>query len=154
MRHVFYLVIIAGLMTPAFGTLAQSSPALHIVIVQGTPKGPTAAEVLIRGGPEARNFIIVDKRATADDLAAAVNIARHIRSTVGDTLTKDIRAVARHSARASSKPVGPMAEFRAGLGRALEKLDKGKPEELKEFGRVKYIDVVIGAETRRGSDDR
>jgi hypothetical protein len=153
MRHLVYLVI-AGLMTPALGTFAQSSPALHIVIVQGAPKGPAAAEVLIKGGPEARNIIIVEKRATADDLAAAVTIARHIRSTVGDTLTKDIRAVARPSARAASKPVGPMAEFRAGLGRALQKLDKGKPEELKEFGKVKYIDIVIGAESGRGSVDR
>jgi hypothetical protein len=154
MRHVFYLVIMAGLMTPILQARAQSSPALHIVIVQGTPKGATAAEVLIRGGSEARNFIIVDKRATADDLAAAVNIVRHIRSTVGDTLTKDIRAVARPSARPSSKSVGPMAEFRAGLGQALDKLDKGRPEDLKDFGKVKYIDFVIGAETRRGGDDR
>lgn len=147
MPHIRILLVALAIVSGASAAESQAPRSLHIVIVQNSLKGPAAAEVLIKAGAAAENIITLDKRASVDDLMSAVNVARHLRFKVGDTLTQDLRAVARPMRQLASTPNREADAYRADLRRTLERLDRGKPEPLKGYGSVKYLDLVTDAWT-------
>src|SRR5688500_12730114 len=73
----------------------QSVPlggALVTLIAGPTPSKGGRSEVLRRAQLRPQNLVIVDRNATADDLAAALGMIGALRAEYGDNLTTDFRA--------------------------------------------------------------
>ena len=139
MRHLLFTALLASLIVePA---AAQSSKSLHVVLIEGTPRGGASAEV--RVAPEARNVVVVGKKASAADLEAAIEIVKHIRAEYGDTLSREIRAVPRAVRQPVPIPGSRAARSRAWMGENLSLLGKRTPEERAGFGKVKAVDLIV-----------
>jgi hypothetical protein len=146
MRQLIHMLCMTGALglgiVATETALAQSPKTLLITVVQQAPKNGGRAEVLVTAAPDSRNFVFVDAGASAADLEAAIDIARHLRFRFADTLSKDVRAVARpanHPRPAAGSARGKrLARFDEDLKHLAEK----RPENVPGLGRVKSFDIV------------
>ena len=70
---------------------------------------------------------------------------------VGDTITKDIRAVVRKTNGREPEPGSPRADRRKAIANGLRILDGRSPSDVKGFGRVKKLDFITPAVAPKAS---
>lgn len=134
----------AGAVAATSAAAQEKKQSLLITIVQQAPK-KGHAEVLLKAAPDARNLVFVDAEASGEDLEAAIDIVRHMRYTLGDTLTRDVRAIPRPATGPKPAPNSRRGKRLAAFGKDLKKLDKREKEDVAGVGRVKSFDLITTA---------
>lgn len=118
--------------------------SLLITVVQQPPR-KGHAEVLLKAAPDSRNLVFVDATASAEDLEAAVDIVRHMRDRLGDTLSRDVRGVPRSVTGPKPDRDSSRAKRLAAFGEDLKRLDKREKEHVDGVGKVKSFDIITTA---------
>src|SRR5687767_1194220 len=67
MRQLLIAALLSAAGVPE-AVAAQRPKLVHIVVVQGSPKGDAVAEIHILRAPDSRNVIVLGRKATAFDL--------------------------------------------------------------------------------------
>lgn len=119
--------------------------AVVTLILGPSPTRGGRTEVVRRAQRTPQNLVIVDKNATADDLAAALAMLAALRATYGDSLTTDFRA------RPESMRSGPKwqeSSYRKWLVQQLARLRTAPPSAFPEFGLVRTVRVTLPAPAR------
>lgn len=124
---------------------AQSSPLdpIRVTLIAGpSPSRGGRTEVLRRAARPPRDVVIVDRNATAEDLAAALAMINALRSQFGDSLTSDFRArpdVVRPG------PTWQKSSYRTWLVQQLVRLRTTPPAELADLGKVSAVQITLPA---------
>jgi hypothetical protein len=124
---------------------AQTSPSgpIRVTLVAGpSPSKGGRVEVVRRAQRAPRDVVVVDRNATAEDLAAALTMINALRTQFGDTLTSDFRA------RPDVVRPGPTWEkssYRSWLVQQLVRLRTASPAELADFGTVRAVQITLPA---------
>lgn len=125
---------------------AQKPAALgttRVTLVEGPSLAQgSRAEALRRAQRLPQNLVIVDRNATAEDLAAALAMIGALRHRYGDSLTFDVRA------RPESIRPGPAwakSAYRAWLAQQLMRLRGAIPDSLAELGFVRSVQITLPA---------
>jgi len=143
-KPIHILLTLAAAIITAVPAGAQQSPSLgaaRVTLVAGpAPSRGGRTEVLRRAQRSPRNIVIVDRNATADDLAGALALLNVMRIQYGDALSSDLRA------RPDVVRNGPRWEesaYRAWLVEQLVRLRKAPETSLDEFGTVKAVQITL-----------
>jgi len=140
------ILVALACITPAVGA-QQPAPlgsALVTLIAGPSPSRGTRTEVVRRAQRAPQNLVIVDKNATAEDLAAALAMINGLRARYGDSLTNDFRA------RPASMRVGPTwhkSNYRTWLVQQLVRLRSAPQGSFPTFGVVRSVQITLPAPT-------
>jgi hypothetical protein len=141
--HILLTLAAAIITVPADAQLSTSLGAARVTLVAGpAPSRGGRTEVLRRAERSPKNIVIVDRNATADDLAGALALINALRLQYGDALTSDLRA------RPDVVRNGPRWEesaYRAWLVQQLMRLRKAAETSLDELGTVKAVQITLPA---------
>lgn len=142
--YAFILVAAAAWLPCAPGVGAQQPAPLsaaRVTLVAGdAPSKGGRTEVVRQARHQPQNVVIVDRNASADDLAAALAIVNALRARYGDSLASDYRARPEpvvHGAKSDS------SEYRKWLQQQLVRLRKAPERELDPFGTVKAVHITL-----------
>lgn len=142
-QHVLLGAALAGTTLPASAQITTPLGAARVTLVAGkSPSKGGRTEVLRRAHLLPQNIVIVDRNATADDLAAALAMVGALRTQNGDALTDDYRArpeTARHG------PKWHKSEYRSWLHDQLVRLRKAPEREFADLGIVRAVQVTLPA---------
>ena len=130
------LASVAGAQSP------QLDPIRVTLIAGPSPSKGGRTEVVRRAARAPRDVVIVDKNATAEDLAAALVMINALRSQFGDSLTSDFRArpdVVRPG------PTWQKSSYRSWLVQQLVRLRAAPPAALADLGTVRAIEITLPA---------
>ena len=145
-RCIVTFVALACL-TPTVGA-QQSAPlgsALVTLIAGPAPSRGGRTEVVRRAQRAPQNLVIVDRNATAEDLAAALAMMTALRAEHGDSLTTDLRA------RPESARPGPTfhkSAYRTWLVQQLVRLRTTNERAVPGFGTVRSVQITLPAPVR------
>ena len=135
------ILFLLATIAPAFPIAAQSSQLgpVRVTLVAGlsTSKGGRT-ELVRRAQRTPANLVIVDKNATAEDLAAALTMLNALRAQFGDSLTNDFRA------RPDVVRPGPKwqkSAYRSWLIEQLVRLRTATPAAVADLGLVDGMQV-------------
>ena len=93
MKTIILLVLSALMLAPFAEAQTPQLGAIRVTLVAGpAPSKGGRAEVVRRAQRAPQDLVIVDKNATAEDLAAALAMINALRVQYGDSLTADFRA--------------------------------------------------------------
>jgi hypothetical protein len=156
--HRRYLLLAVAILAPSASVNAQQPAALvaaRVTLVAGNaPSKGGRTEVVRQAHRRPQNVVVVDRNATADDLAAALAIVNALRSQHGDALDSDYRARperVKHGARSAG------SEYQKWLNEQLVRLRRAPDRELQPFGVVKAIQITLppptGAVTNPGGNE-
>ncbi len=126
----------------------QSAPlgsALVTLIAGTSPSRGGRTEVVRRAQRTPQNLVIVDRNATADDLAAALAMITALRIAHGDSLTTDLRARP-ESVRHGSK--WRNSEYRKWLHEQLVRLRTATQSTFPGLGIVRSVQITLPAPAR------
>lgn len=148
-RHTCFLMTVAALAV-APSLAAQTSSVLgaaRVTLIAGpAPSKGGRTEVIRQANRTPRNIVIVDKNASADDLAAALATINALRLQDGDSLTSDYRA---RTERVRHGPKFAKSEYRKWLGDQLARLRKAPLTLVGELGRVQAVNITLPAPPTR-----
>ena|SRR5688500_6310130 len=136
-------LFILGMLSLASLSDAQSSPlgAVRVTLIAGvSPARGGRVEVVRRADRAPREVVIVDKNATAEDLAAALAMIDALRTQFGDSLTADFRA------RPDVIRPGPKwqnSSYRSWLVEQLVRLRTASPVALADLGTVRAVQITL-----------
>ncbi len=143
MKPYSYLLLLGALL-PGARTQAQQPAALtaaRVTLIAGdAPSKGGRTEVVRQARGEPQNVVVVDRNASADDLAAALAIVNALRAQHGDSLVHDFRARperVKHGLRAGE------SEYRKWLNNQLVRLRKAPDRDLGIFGVVKAVQITL-----------
>ena len=143
-----YIMAFAGLVCAALPVSAQQSAplgsALVTLIAGTTPSRGGRTEVVRRAKRTPQNLVIVDRNATAEDLAAALATINVLRVEHGDTLTTDFRV------RPESVRPGPSwqkSAYRTWLVQQLVRLRTASQGTFPGIGVVRSVQITLPAPT-------
>lgn len=123
----------------------QSRPLgnVTVTLIAGTtPLRGGRVEVVRRASRSPQNVVIVDGKASAEDLAGAIVMINELRLAHGDSLTMDVRA------RAESVHAGPTwrnSAYRAWLTAQLARLRNAPEQRLADLGIVRAVRITLPA---------
>lgn len=124
--------------------IAAQSPQLgsvRVTLVAGpSPSKGGRTELVRRAQRTPVNVVIVDKNATAEDLAAALATLNALRAQFGDSLTTDFRArpdVARPG------PKWQKSAYRSWLIEQLVRLRSATPTTIADLGLVRSVQIIL-----------
>lgn len=145
MKPYLPYLFLVGAMLPGDMTLeAQQPPPLNaarVTLITGdAPSKGGRTEVVRQARGEPQNVVVVDRNASADDLAAALAIVNAMRAQHGDSLIHDFRARpdrVKHGALVSG------SDYRKWLNDQLVRLRKAPDRELGLFGVVKAVQITL-----------
>lgn len=145
-----YLVASAVLCFAAVSPVpAQQAPPLgdvRVALVAGaTPTRGGTVEVVRRANRSPQNVVIVDRKATAEDLAGAIVMLNELRVAHGDKLTMDFRASAQ-SVRPG--PTWQSSDYRAWLTAQLARLRAAPATQFADMGIVRAVHITLPAPRR------
>jgi hypothetical protein len=138
----------------AAAAIAVSVPQLHaqqaaalgaarVTLVAGaSPSRGGRTEVVRRAQRTPKNVIIVDRNATAEDLAAALATVNALRAAHGDSLTSDFRA---RPETVRPGPTWQKSAYRNWLIEQLVRLRTARTITLDGLGQVKAVQVTLPA---------
>jgi hypothetical protein len=128
---------------PAGAQQSTSLGAARVTLVAGpAPSRGGRTEVVRRAQRSPKNIVIVDRNATADDLAGALALINALRLQYGDALKNDLRA------RPDVVRNGPRWEesaYRAWLVEQLVRLRRAPETALDELGMVRAVQITLPA---------
>jgi hypothetical protein len=91
--NILLVPMILSLAHPSSAQQAPPASPMRITLVAGpSPSKGARVEVIRRAQRQPANVVIVDKNATAEDLAAALAMMNALRQQYGDSLASDFRA--------------------------------------------------------------
>ena len=139
-----YLLAVALIATVApLSAQLPAAGAVRVTLVAGTaPTRGGRAEVVRRASRFPQNLVILDRNATAEDLAAALAMINVLRAEYGDNLTTDVRA------RADKVALGPTWEnsaYRAWLIDQLARVRNAPERQFGELGIVHTAQITLPA---------
>jgi predicted outer membrane lipoprotein len=151
LRHLLAIALIAGTMTP-LPAQQPAAGAVRVTLVAGAvPARGGRAEVVRRANRSPQNLVIIDRNATAEDLAAALAMINALRAEHGDNLTADLRA------RTDKVRLGPTWEnspYRSWLIEQLVRVRNAHERQFGELGLVRTAQITLpaptGVVTRKG----
>ena len=130
-------------------TVARTSPVIAQQTGQGTrvtliagpaPSRGGRTEVVRQANRTPRNLVIVDRNATADDLAAALAMVHALRIKHGDNLSADFRARPQ-SFRPS--PTWQSSPYRQWLVEQLVRLRRAADRQVPNYGVAKTVEITL-----------
>jgi len=124
---------------------AQSPPldAIRVTLIAGpSPSRGGRTEVVRRAQRVPRDVVIVDKNATAEDLAASLAMINALRSRFGDSLTSDFRA---RPEVVRPGPTWQKSSYRSWLVQQLVRLRSAAPAEFADLGTVRAVQITLPA---------
>jgi hypothetical protein len=128
---------------PAAAQQATTLGAVRVTLVAGpSPSRGGRTEVVRRAQRSPTNIVIVDRNATADDLAGALALLNALRTQYGDALTNDLRA------RPDVVRYGPRWEgstYRSWLVTQLVRLRQAPQTDLDDLGSVRAVQITLPA---------
>ena len=140
--NILFLLATVALAFP----IAAQSPQLgsvRVTLVAGpSPSKGGRTELVRRAQRTPTNIVIVDKNATAEDLAAALVMLNALRAQFGDSLTTDFRArpdVARPG------PTWQKSAYRSWLIEQLVRLRTATPAAIADLGVVRSVQIALPA---------
>lgn len=140
-------IALSSVAWPASGQQRPAlAPARVILIAGKSPSRGGRTEVIRQAQRTPQNIVIVDRNATADDLAGALGMLNALRAQYGDALKEDYRA------RPESVKHGPKwkdSEYRKWLHEQLVRLRKARERPVPGFGDVKAVAITLPARTGR-----
>ena len=144
MKRIHSLLALAAIITVVpVGAQSTSLGAARVTLVAGpAPSRGGRTEVLRRAQRSPKDIVIVDRNATADDLAGALALLNVMRLHYGDALTSDLRA------RPDVVRNGPRWEesaYRAWLVEQLVRLRRAPETSIDELGTVKAVQITLPA---------
>ena len=141
-----YLLAFAAITSAVMPLPAQETEPLgaaHVTLVAGTaPSRGGRTEVVRRAQRTPQNLVLVDRNATAEDLAAALATITALRTQYGDALTSDIRA------RPETVRRGPnwqRSAYRTWLIEQLVRLRSASPKNVSDLGVVQAVQITLPA---------
>lgn len=141
-----FIVAAAAIAATAPHLNAQQSTtpgAVRVTLVAGpSPSRGGRTEVVRRAQQTPQNLVIVDRNATAEDLAAALAIVNALRSEHGDSLTSDFRA---RPETARPGPTWQKSAYRSWLIEQLVRLRTAREAGLDGLGQVKAVQITLPA---------
>jgi len=138
-----YLLVLAALVGSSFEGNAQQRPlsAARVTLVAGTtPSRGGRIEVVRRAERSPQNLVIVDRNATAEDLAAALAMMNALRAAHGDSLTTDFRARP-ETVRAGAS--WQRSTYRSWLIEQLVRLRNAPSSDFSDLGVVKAVHITL-----------
>ena len=140
-NNLFILALLA--FASAAGAQPSQLGAIRVTLIAGpSPSKGGRTEVVRRAQRAPRDVVIIDRNATADDLAAALTMISALRTQFGDSLSSDFRA------RPDVVRPGPTWEksnYRSWLVQQLVRLRTASPAELADFGIVRAVQITLPA---------
>lgn len=139
------ILFVLGMLALGSMAGAQSPPlgAIRVTLIAGAaPSKGGRTEVVRRAHRAPRDVVIVDKNATAEDLAAAFAMINALRTQFGDSLTDDLRArpdVVRPGRKWDK------SEYHTWLIEQLVRLRTAKLAVVADFGTVRTVQVTLPA---------
>ena len=144
MKTNILFVLATILLAPATGAQPSQPGPLRVTLVAGpSPSKGGRVEVVRRAQRMPANLVIVDKNATAEDLAAGLAMMNAIRQQYGDSLTADFRA--------RPEVIRPGRKWEKGaykswLIQQLVRLRSSKPADVADLGLVRAVDIFLPAQ--------
>lgn len=138
------ILLVLALVLPSAAN-AQPSPLgpIRVTLVAGpSPSKGGRVEVVRRAQRTPRDLVIVDRNATAVDLAAALATLNALRSNYGDSATTDLRARP-EVVRPGKK--WDKSEYHAWLTEQLVRLRTTKPASFADLGVVSAVQITLPA---------
>jgi hypothetical protein len=139
-----YLLLVGAMLPGAMALPAQQPAPLgaaRVTLIAGdAPSKGGRTEVVRQARGEPQNVVVVDRNASADDLAAALAIVNALRAQHGDSLAHDFRARperVKHGASANG------SSYRKWLNDQLVRLRKAPDRDLRPFGVVKAVQITL-----------
>jgi hypothetical protein len=138
---LFIMAMLA--LASAAGAQSPQLDAIRVTLVAGpSPSKGGRTEVVRRAERVPRDVVIVDKNATAEDLAAALAMINALRSQFGDGLTSDFRA---RPEVVRPGPTWQKSSYRSWLVQQLVRLRNAAPAELADLGTVRAVQITLPA---------
>ena len=141
--HILLALTAALVAVPGAAQQSTTLGAARVTLVAGpSPSRGGRTEVLRRAHGSPKNIVIVDRNATADDLAGALALLNAMRTRFGDALTSDLRG------RPDVVRTGPRWEesaYRGWLVEQLVRLRRAPETSLDEFGTVRAVQITLPA---------
>jgi hypothetical protein len=138
---LFILTMLA--LTSIVGAQTSQLGPIRVTLVAGpSPSKGGRAEVVRRAQRAPRDVVIVDRNATAEDLAAALAMINALRAQFGDNLTTDIRArpdVVRPGKKWDK------SDYHSWLIEQLVRLRTANPAVLADLGTVRAVHITLPA---------
>lgn len=142
-RYLLAFAAIAGTVTPLSAQDTAPLGAASVTLVTGmAPSRGGQVEVVRRVQRTPRNLVLVDRNATAEDLAGALAMITALRAQYGDTLTTDVRA------RPETVRPGPnwqRSAYRTWLVAQLVRLRAAPEGRVSDLGIVKAVQITLPA---------
>lgn len=139
-----YIHLIAAMTLVVGPAGAQSTPSLPAaritLIASDAPSKDGRTEVVRQAERSPQNVVLVDRNASADDLAAALAMINALRLQFGDSLAHDLRArpdFVRHGAAWEG------SGYRKWLNEQLVRLRRAPDRTLGSFGTVKAVQITL-----------
>lgn len=140
-----YILFLLATLAMALPIAAQSPQlgSVRVTLVAGpSPSKGGRTELVRRAQRTPMNVVIVDKNATAEDLAAALAMLNALRVQFGDSLSTDFRArpdVARPG------PTWQKSAYRSWLIEQLVRLRTAAPTRIADLGLVRAVQIMLPA---------
>lgn len=135
------VALLAGTITPVTAQQVTNLSKARVTLVAGpSPTRGGRTEVIRNATRTPRNMIIVDRNATADDLAAALALLDALRLQHGDSLTADFRARPQSFTAGSAFTSGA---YRAWLAEQLVRLRKAPEVNVPDLGLARAVDITV-----------
>jgi hypothetical protein len=142
-RHLLAFAAITSAVMPLPAQETEPLGAARVTLVAGpAPSRGGRTEVVRRAQRTPQNLVLVDRNATAEDLAAALGMITALRAQYGDALTSDIRA------RPETVRPGPnwqRSAYRTWLIELLARLRTAPPGSVSDLGIVKAVQITLPA---------
>jgi|SRR5687768_1752951 len=152
MKTNILFVLATILLAPTTGAQPSQPGPLRVTLVAGpSPSKGGRVEVVRRAQRMPANLVIVDRNATAEDLAAGLAMMNSLRQQYGDSLTADFRA------RPDVIRPGRTWEkgaYRTWLIEQLVRLRTAKPAEVADLGVVRAVHIFLPAQNGSTTGDR
>jgi len=142
-RYLLAFAAITSAVTPLPAQETEPLGAARVTLVAGTaPTRGGRTEVVRRAQRTPQNLVLVDRNATAEDLAAALVMINALRMQYGDTLTSDFRA---RPETVRPGPTWQQSAYRTWLVTQLVRLRAAPQAGVSDLGVVKAVQITLPA---------
>ena len=142
-RFLFLATAFTSVAVPATAQQPrQLAPTRVTLVADKVPSKGGRVEVVRRAELKPQNIVIVDRNASADDLAGALAMINALRTQHGEAITDDFRA------RPESVKHGKnwkKSAYRAWLVDQLDRLKKAERRDVPGLGVVKAVRITLPA---------
>ncbi len=135
------LALTVAVATPGGSQAPTPLGTTRVTLMSGpAPKRGGHTEVVRQASRTPRNLVIVDRNATAEDLAAALALLDALRLRQGDSLSADFRARPRSSRMA---PTWQASAYRQWLVEQLVRLRRAPERQVTSYGLARTVEITL-----------